>query len=281
MQGVVWLDKKLFTSYTTTIPPTPEPGDEEDPDPDTNPTFQISLTSLLETLQIFDSSSPQTRTTHPTDPYTSVTHRDRNHAFSNASLGMSSLCRLSYLSPGSPFSIILEEAGVVTTCSLNTYAFENAADIPFDNSAVKVKIILPSRHLHDAITELSSTSPSTLTLTCSPHTPYFSLSSSGALGSATIDFSKGRDLLETFTVQERWSQKYKFEHVRAAGEAMRIASKVSLRGDEQGVLSLQFMVEVEGGAAFVSFKFVPYLQDDDELGDSEGSDGSEQAEEEG
>lgn len=62
---------------------------------------------------------------------------------------------------------------------------------------------------------------------------------------------------------------------------MRIASKVSLRGDEQGVLSLQFMVEVEGGAAFVSFKFVPYLQDDDELGDSEGSDGSEQAEEEG
>jgi cell cycle checkpoint protein len=179
MQGVVWLDRKLFTSYTTTLPPAPEPGDDEDPDPDpdpdsTHPIFQISLTSLLETLQIFDSSSPQTRTTQPTDLYTSVTHRDRNHAFSNASLGMSSLCRLSYTSPGSPFSIILEEAGVVTTCSLNTYALENAADIPFDTSAVKVKIILPSRHLHDSITELASTSPSALTLTCSSQSPYLS-----------------------------------------------------------------------------------------------------------
>jgi len=58
---------------------------------------------------------------------------------------------------------------------------------------------------------------------------------------------------------------------------MRIASKVSLRGDEQGVLSLQFMVEVEGGAAFVSFKFVPFLQDEE----GSGSDRSEEEESEG
>ena len=52
---------------------------------------------------------------------------------------------------------------------------------------------------------------------------------------------------------------------KAAAEAMRLASKVSVRGDEQGVLSLQFMVEVEGGGvSFVDFRFVPYLRDEDE-----------------
>jgi len=32
---------------------------------------------------------------------------------------------------GSPFSIILEESGVTTTCNLNTYEPENPEDIPF------------------------------------------------------------------------------------------------------------------------------------------------------
>ena len=46
---------------------------------------------------------------------------------------------------------------------------------------------------------------------------------------------------------------------------MAIASKVSIRGDEQGVLSLQFMIEVEGGGvSFVDFRFVPYVPEEGE-----------------
>lgn len=88
--------------------------------------------------------------------------------------------------------------------------------------------------------------------------------------SASVDFAKGKDLLETFTVPEKWTQSYKFDMIKAASEAMRLASKVSVRGDEQGVLSLQFMVEVEGGGiSFVDFRFVPFLQEEDEDGDNE------------
>lgn len=70
---------------------------------------------------------------------------------------------------------------------------------------------------------------------------------------------------------EKWTQSYKFEMVKAASEAMRLASKVSVRGDDQGVLSLQFMVEVEGGGiSFVDFRFVPFLRDEgDETEDEE------------
>lgn len=46
---------------------------------------------------------------------------------------------------------------------------------------------------------------------------------------------------------------------------MACASKVSIRGDGQGVLSLQFMVEVEGGGvSFVDFRFVPFVPEEGE-----------------
>lgn len=178
---------------------------------------------------------------------------------------MAGICRLSYAGSGSPFGIILEEAGVTTTCNLNTYEPENPEEIPFQRDAMQVKIIMQARWLFDAVSELSSTSPTRLDITASPAAPYLSLAAVGHLGSASVEFGKGRELLETFSVAEKWTQSYKFEMIKAASEAMRLASKVSVRGDEQGVLSLQFMVEVEGGGiSFVDFRFVPFLREENE-----------------
>lgn len=187
---------------------------------------------------------------------------------------------MSYAGIGSPFSIILEESGVTTTCNLNTYEPEGAEEIPFQRDAMQVKIIMQARWLFDAVSELSSTSPSRLDITAHPGAPYLSLSAAGPLGSASVEFAKGRDLLETFTVAEKWTQSYKFEMIKAAAEAMRLASKVSVRGDEQGVLSLQFMVEVEGGGvSFVDFRFVPFIrgeEDEDEASSQEDDDFGEE-----
>jgi len=50
---------------------------------------------------------------------------------------------------------------------------------------------------------------------------------------------------------------------------MSVATKVSVRMDDQGVLSLQFMIEVESGkVSFVDFRFVPLVEDDE--GEGEG-----------
>jgi len=197
---------------------------------------------------------------------------------------MVGVCRLSYEAIGSPLSIVLEEARVTTTCNLNTYEPEVPEEIPFQRDQVRVKIIMQARWLFDAISELSSTSPTRLEIVAFPSAPYFSLSATGPLGSASIEFAKGRDLLETFTVSRRWSQSYKFEMIKAASEAMRLASKVSVRGDEQGVLSLQFMVEVEGGGtSFVDFRFIPFVEEEDEnegVGDEDDEDEREQEQEE-
>jgi len=274
--GIVFLDKALFATFNCLLPASE--ASDEDPDslPDL-PNFQISLSALLETLQIFGvADASNTRFSKPdNDGYGTNIRPHRPSAFSNQALGMAGVCRLSYSGVGSPFSIILEESGVTTTCNLNTYEPESLEEIPFQRDALQVKIIMQARWLFDAISELSSTSPSRLDITAFPASPYLSLSAAGHLGSASVEFAKGRDLLETFTVAEKWTESYKFEMIKAAGEAMRLASKVSIRGDEQGVLSLQFMVEVEGGGvSFVDFRFVPLLRDEDE-GDEESQEDGE------
>lgn len=186
-------------------------------------------------------------------------------AFENRALGMTGMCKLNYASPGDPLCVILEEAGVTTTCELVTYEPEFEEEIPLQLDALAHKIIMRASWLHDAITELSSTSPTRLTITASPTAPCFTLSATGPLGSATVEFSNNANLLETFQVPTRTVNTYKFSLIKGAIRAMAIASKVSIRADEQGVLSLQFMVEVDsGGVSFVDFHFVPFEPEEGE-----------------
>lgn len=94
------------------------------------------------------------------------------------------------------------------------------------------------------------------------------------------------NLLETFQLSDPslvLKTSYKFSLIQKAARAMSVASKVSLRVDTQGVLSLQLMIEVDGadggGAGggnkcFVDFRIVPLVDEDDEEED-EGEQGND------
>ncbi|KAL8653099.1 MAG: hypothetical protein Q9210_002296 [Variospora velana] len=278
--GIAFLEEGLFTSYayspTTSSQAENDEGStqvENDEDGDTT-VFQISLAALLETLQIFGFTESRDRSASRDPAYGGVTgslaRGGPSAAFDNRVLGFKSVCRLSYEAKGEPLCIVLEEGGVTTTCEMVTYEPEDQDEIPLQRDALALKIIMRSSWLFDAINELASTSPSRLTIAASPSAPYLVLSSNGPLGSAAVEFSKDKQLLETFQVPERTVNTYKYSLVKAASRAMDMASKVSIRGDEQGVLSLQFMIELEGGrVSFIDFRFVPLLPEegDDDDGD--------------
>jgi len=283
----VFLSKSLFSSYHYNDNSSPHDLPEDLPPP---PSFEISLQALLETLQIFSLSDPNSQ--KGTGSYdTFAAHRLNRHAnipFASSVLGTTGLCRLSYTEAGSPLSIHLSEAGVRTTCDLTTYdashggADGNELDIPFDRDALAFKTIMRSSHLADAISELGSTSPDNIHLLASHDAPYLSLSSEGGpLGSATVTFTKDTQLLETFLCPRRLEARYAFHLVKAAYRAMTSASKVSIRADRQGVLSLQFLVEVENAGAagsrevdaresvaFVDFRIVPLAENESDAADS-------------
>ena len=270
---MAFLDKALFTTYVFTPAHTEvtEEEEEEEQEADT-PTFQISLSSLLETLQIFGIHDVKDRWSARDSTYGGVSgslaRGGPAAAFDSRVLGMTGVCRLSYAGTGEPLCITLEETGVVTTCELVTYEPELQVEIPLQRDALVQKFIMRADWLYDAIAELSSTSPTRLTVVASPTPPYFTLSSAGPLGSATVEFGNDPQLLETLQVLRRTVNTYKYSMIKGAGKAMAMASKVSIRVDEQGVLSLQFMIEVEGGVSFVDFRFVAYVPEDGE-GDEE------------
>lgn len=330
IQGLAFLDKSLFTSYTFNPSTSPTNGDEESRQDDdtedvTYPHFVVSLSALLETLKIFgvnDLSEPNgTRDTSlpQTNPASS--------AFSAPALLMDRSCTLQYAQHGAPLSIAITETGVKTTCELVTYEPEDdEADIPLQRDAIIMKIIMRSAWLHNAIAELDSSSPTILKMSaCAKREPYFSLSGAGGpFSESTVEFSVDQHneivggagqgpeqsqthktladdgsararairtkmaptVTETFLVSppsamgERIRQSYRFALIRKAARAMGVANKVSIRGDRQGVLSLQFMIELDdnvaagrpvgagvkapaGPVCFVDFRFVPLLDEEE------------------
>jgi cell cycle checkpoint protein len=322
VQGLTFLEKTLFSSYN--FSPAALSHDSSSPEEiSSTPAFQINLHALLETLQIFGLSDATASSSRKSNG--GFTSSYATNAFNPSALALTGgTCRISYPYLGAPLSITISEAGVTTTCDLNTYEpsggsnFDVDESIPLQRDALTLKIIMKSTWLFDAITELASTNPTVLILTASNHTPpLFALEGfGGPFGDSMVDFqpphsSRNRNptpsttspvdkkkapiVSETFTVlpapgmHGRVKQRYKFEHIQKAARAMGLASKVCIRSDRQGVLSLQFMVELgsetrgvalgrngaignadgpngagSGKVSFVDFRFVPLIEEDDE-----------------
>ncbi|WPH03282.1 Hypothetical protein R9X50_00615900 [Acrodontium crateriforme] len=308
MEAFVVLEKALFTSYTYNHPA--PPSSQDDPLP--QPVFEVSLSSLLETLSIFSLYDPATIKRPSGDPSFDAfgAHRLHRHAgfdpFSARSLGMTGTCTFTYDGDGSPLRIHMAESGVTTSCDLTTYEAASTDPIPFRRDALALKTIMRSTYLLDAIVELASLTPTELTINAFPQsrrqhgTSALSISASGALGSVSVSFSAPSSpsngaattadppILETFQCHNSTRARFSFSALQAAQRAMGAATKVSLRIDEAGVLSLQFLVEIEpvsnaGGAlsignekvAFVDFRVVSLV--DDEYAEEEDSGGSSTA----
>ncbi|KAL4955626.1 Rad1/Rec1/Rad17 [Aspergillus filifer] len=333
VQGLAFLDKALFTTYTFNLPTTNTGEDDPMEDAETDgsnwPYFVVSISALLETLKIFgvgdSSTAGASRAASVQPPTTSL-----SSAFTAPALLLNRSCTFQYYGHGSPLSITLAETGVKTVCELTTYEpDEGELDIPFQRDGIVMKIIMRSAWLSNAITELGATNPRILRISASAkQEPFFTLSGTGGpFSESTVEFSieqhgQNNDgsesdthrkvltndgssrsratraklaptVTETFLVSppssmgSRLRQDFRFGYIQKASRAMAAANKVSIRGDRQGVLSLQFMIEfdtngslytsnaVRGGrdapgstVSFVDFRFVP-LVDEDELGGAE------------
>lgn len=282
MESFVFVDRALFTSYIYV--PLRDPSDATGED---HPVFQINLDALIETLNILTLADlPVPKQSATTEAY--AAHRLNRHAgmnaFSSTALGMNGNCTLTYASEGSPLSINMSDAGVTTTCDLTTYSPETLEEIPFSREAIALKTIMPSSCLLDAISELSSLNPAHVTISALPDSSAgkkLSLLAVGALGSATVDFATDpafdTPTLETFQCPAKTSASFRFALIKSAQRAMATSSKVSLRLDEDGVLSMQYLVQLERygrneGVAFVDFRVVPLVEGE---ADEEGDDSAE------
>ena len=288
---MAFLRKSVFSSYL--LKPSASSSQEGQTSSSVVGPFSVSLTSLLEALQIFGLSE----LTKSVNPWNRDTFA--NGAFSAQTLGVSGVCRLRYDRPGSHLVVILEETGITTTCELVTYEPSSLAEIPFARDELALKAIVGATYLHDAIMEMAATNPDRIIISATSESLVFSAPNDH--GAVTFQFYRDLDVfrndepqhqtstnvdsankpivpeptvLETFMVADKpFRQSYKFTHIAATRRALNSAIKVSIRGDHQGVLSLQFMIEnVDGdaGVSFVDFLFIPLV--DEEIIDAGESD---------
>uniref|UniRef100_A0A8C5LU81 Cell cycle checkpoint protein RAD1 n=1 Tax=Leptobrachium leishanense TaxID=445787 RepID=A0A8C5LU81_9ANUR len=200
--------------------------------------FRINLTVLLDCLSIFGTS---------------------------AAPGTSTALKMCYQGYGHPLTLFLEEGGVVTVCKINTQEPEETLDFDFCSTNVINKIILQSEGLREAFSELDMTSDF-LQITMSPEKPFFRLSTFGNAGSAHLDYPKDSDLIEAFQCTETQTNRYKISLLKPSTKALTLSCKVSIRTDNRGFLSLQYMIRNEDG----QICFVEYYCCPDE--DVEGAD---------
>lgn len=292
IQASTELDSKLFTTYILS-------------DPDSEiPQFQINVAALLQALQIFgvyDASAAKNQNGGITSSFAA--------AFNTPALGVTGSCKITYQQEGAPLSIIIEEGGVKTNCELNTYRLPDFYDpseetIPFDTDNILLKIVMTGFRLHDALMEIMSTDSNVLVVSASNRkAPYFALiGEDGPFGDSTVEFApelqrEGKSVArrirpaatEAFSVAAlkgmggRVKDRYRMDLVKKAIRIMQIALKVALRMDQQGVLSLQFMMSQnkalgiagsvygdDAKVSFVEYRILPVWDDEDKHpGDSD------------
>ncbi|KAJ1904384.1 checkpoint clamp complex protein Rad1, partial [Tieghemiomyces parasiticus] len=116
-----------------------------------------------------------------------------------------------------------------------------------------------SEVLRDALTELDSTSDK-ITFNFSPQAPHLRISTFGMSGSTEVNFSRDSDVIESFHAAATEHFSYRHSQVQHSLNALAFSTKTSIRINEMGSLSMQFMIQADrGDACFVELLCLPLV----------------------
>ncbi|CAM9209518.1 unnamed protein product [Choristocarpus tenellus] len=221
--------------------------------------FGINLTTLLECLQIFGTSS-----------------------LAQTSVSMA------YQEGRTLFRLTLEEGGVFTSCEIRTvYQDEEAMEFSalakaFTSREVTCKCILKSEYLKEAFQELADVNGATcVTVVFGNTAPNLMLSASGSIGSSEIDFPKTSEALITFDCQiPQVSWTYLMAGMEVGMRALPHADETYFRVNEEGILCIQHQIPMNlGQTSYVDVLICPDApeeEDDDGMEDTRIPEGDQE-----
>ncbi|KAJ3013181.1 ssDNA endodeoxyribonuclease [Thoreauomyces humboldtii] len=251
-QGRAYVQANHFSryDYPVRLPDDQDQGqDVESPDVIT---FSVDLQTLLDCLTIFGGSSG--------NPFSSGVGSGAGYGGFGEKRAVERIAvRITVPMDGHQMSLILEERGVVTSCVLTTYDPDPMTELhaTFVEQRSICKVIMKSEWLKDAFSELDGTSD-TITLLISPTTPYFRLSASGLAGDTQMDYPKDTDVVESFHCVRSTTNGYRYALLQPCLRALAVSSKCSIRVNEVGFLSIQFMINItEQDVTFVEYLVSP------------------------
>mmetsp|Transcript_25154 Transcript_25154/g.65628 ORF Transcript_25154/g.65628 Transcript_25154/m.65628 type:complete len:292 (-) Transcript_25154:278-1153(-) len=169
----------------------------------------------------------------------------------------SATLKMSYVGYGSPLVLLLEDEGVLTDCSVRTSEPSDPLGIEVRQTEIPGNIIMKSHWLAEVFAEFDPTSES-VEIVISPDKPFFRLSTRGSGGSTHVDCPKDSDLIESFTCGQTMVYSYSLKLLKPTEKALAISSRISIRMNAFGTMSIQFLVEADNGhVTFIEFLLLP------------------------
>eukprot|EP00048_Salpingoeca_helianthica_P000965 m.45460 g.45460 ORF g.45460 m.45460 type:complete len:284 (+) comp11015_c0_seq2:46-897(+) len=165
---------------------------------------------------------------------------------------------MKYAGYGHPVLLTLEQQGVVIDCTIKTLEPSAPAEIDIRATAIPSNIIMKSAWLAEVFTGLDTTSE-TITFHLAPDKPFFRIMTHGQAGSMQVDCPKNSDVVESFTCEKTLIFKYKLKLLKPSEHALAASTKISIRVNAWGTLSMQFMLNIEGfdESIFIEFLCLP------------------------
>ncbi|XP_031776506.1 cell cycle checkpoint protein RAD1 [Apis florea] len=164
---------------------------------------------------------------------------------------------------GHPVTVLIEEDGIITDCSLKTQEPDELLDFHLEPENVLNKVVLQTELLKDILSELDSSSD-LIELFLSPSPPFFRISTAGLAGICHIELPHDGELIDNFQCTSTATSSYKLTHIKPAMKALSCANKVSLRTDSFGLLCFQYMVKTdEGHTCYIEYYISPVIDPDE------------------
>ncbi|KAK9379226.1 Rad1/Rec1/Rad17 [Kockiozyma suomiensis] len=268
-QAHAFLDKSFFSSYVFNPPQHTQPTQSTlSSAADDLITFSIQLEALIECFQIFGSEVSDL-----------VTSKQRFGGTRNTSavaesfeerqqfVSLSSVCKLRYNRENDPFLLMLDEGASTTTCEFTTATErDEIADIILSTDALHLNAIMKPGPLIDAFRELDTPgSEPRFHVSARKSPPEIELTCVGDLGSfswkATRAERKDSSAIETLVIADETDSvqySYSYSMFQRVREAVKLASMISLRIDQDGIMSVQAMCDIgDGRKGFIDFRFLP------------------------
>lgn len=218
--------------------------------------FEINLKTLVSCIAVFESrhsSMGPTPTRAPMEP-------------------KAPRLELVYERVGEPLCLRMQEGRLETSFRLRTLDAPLSFEMEFSPTETTTQVIMRSEQLAPAFQELHTSGEAVMQFTCHPMDAdapgSLHLSTEGHYGTTEIEYPQDPSVTEKFLCTRHVSHAYPVESVGYMLPALRHSTKTSIRTDDAGMLSVQFMITNErtlarpasvssSGNAFVDFLCCP------------------------
>lgn len=160
-----------------------------------------------------------------------------------------------------------KDGSIDTECSILTYEVEGYCDLAglYRSTPTVNRVIMQSKALRDSLNEFEKSVP-TLTLELSANDPNLRLAANSVSGQVELDFSSSSSVLESFQCGSYQKVSFSFAAMMAMMRALIASTKVNMRTNDEGILSVQCMVPITSSEnCFAEFVILPLVEEEDLL----------------